>query len=468
MGDVYDYSWARPSADSIKAAGGTGVIRYLGHDRTGKCITLDEYEQLKAAGLEVGLVWELWATRAKEGYDAGAADARDANLQADMLGYPTDAAIYYACDTHAIGSLTAAYYFAGVASVPGRPVGFYGGDDPGLALLDRGIVTYFWQAGAKSWSHEYPNPSAHLVQLVGTPVPGTDRNIAQAPWGAAKENSMPTGQDLVDHALAKRGHPYSWTNRFGPDNYDCSGLVTACLWELGINPSGTNSTGLELWANAEGQPTIDPADVLHTPGALLYVWGYGAEGHVAISMGDGQHIVETPSSEGHRVGVSSFWRHNWTGASLVPGIHDQGATVNPTLKKGDSSLHVASLQLKLNREANAGLEVDGRFGEATHAAVVAFQRFWSEKGVNLAPDEVRWGIVGESTWSLLDWVEKLPDVVDDPPNPKPEPAPAPPPAPSQSGLTLDVVLWLALRDGEDYQTFRTELQRMISERGFVE
>lgn len=129
---------------------------------------------------------------------------------------------------------------------------------------------------------------------------------------------MPRPEDLINWCLSQRGHPYSWDSRFGPQNFDCSGLMTAACWANGLSPTGFNSTGLELWCRSFDLG-IEVDAALSIPGALVFIWGYGAEGHVAMSMGDGR-IVETPSAEGHFVGVSDFWRHNWTGAALIPGV----------------------------------------------------------------------------------------------------------------------------------------------------
>lgn len=67
---------------------------------------------------------------------------------------------------------------------------------------------------------------------------------------------------------------------------------------------------------------------------------------------------------------------------------------NPTLQQGDRGVAVVGLQTLLNR-FNAGLVVDGIFGAATRAAVVAFQT-----NNELRPD----GIVDATTWRVLRFV----------------------------------------------------------------
>lgn len=62
----------------------------------------------------------------------------------------------------------------------------------------------------------------------------------------------------------------------------------------------------------------------------------------------------------------------------------------PVLRRGASGFNVRELQKALSR--SRPLSIDGQFGPATHAAVVAFQR-----ANQLLPD----GIVGPLTWAAL-------------------------------------------------------------------
>ena len=64
----------------------------------------------------------------------------------------------------------------------------------------------------------------------------------------------------------------------------------------------------------------------------------------------------------------------------------------PILRKGDESGYVRTLQILLNKYNNARLDEDGIFGNATHNAVVAYQ-----KDRKLDVD----GIVGAQTWAQL-------------------------------------------------------------------
>lgn len=126
MGDVVDYSWARPAPSELRRRGYTGAIRYLSHE-TGKNLSARERDALWAEGIACGLVWESSAGRPLDGFAAGADDAREANRQADALGWPDWVPLAYAVDFDPTGRLgTITGYFQGVLSAGGRPVGVYG------------------------------------------------------------------------------------------------------------------------------------------------------------------------------------------------------------------------------------------------------------------------------------------------------------------------------------------------------
>ena len=170
---IVDYSFSRPSPSVIKAAGYSGVMRYLSAD-SGKNLSKPEATALLGAGLSIGLVWETTAMRASQGRAAGASDAAAAEAQANALGYPSTAVIFYAVDYDAMPTAVAAY-FAGVVSMAHRPVGVYGSK----RVVEGTSVPYKWQACA--WSGGLVSPGAHLYQrlraTVAHPISGTDENI---------------------------------------------------------------------------------------------------------------------------------------------------------------------------------------------------------------------------------------------------------------------------------------------------
>jgi len=160
-----DYSFARPSPQGLHDAGYTFAARYLSHD-SGKNLTADEAQALSAAGVDIVSNWESTADRALEGYDAGVADANDAQGQATGAGMPGDRPIYFSVDFDAAedqqGAINA--YFDGAASVLGvQRVGAYGGYYVIKRLFDAGKITWGWQAFA--WSGGQWDSRAQLRQI---------------------------------------------------------------------------------------------------------------------------------------------------------------------------------------------------------------------------------------------------------------------------------------------------------------
>jgi hypothetical protein len=174
MSRVLDYAWGRPSPAKLKAEGFTGVMRYLSHT-SGKNLTRDEANELTAAGLDIGVVWETSATRALDGYQAGHDDAKSAALQAVNCGVPKDRPIYFAVDFDVTRSQMSPVlrYLDGAASVLGyHDVGVYGGKRCITMAMDAGIL-WGWQTYA--WSGGQWDPRAQLQQYSnGHLVDGVD------------------------------------------------------------------------------------------------------------------------------------------------------------------------------------------------------------------------------------------------------------------------------------------------------
>lgn len=187
---ILDYSMARPDPAAIKAAGYSGVMRYLAPDNPlthGKILFAPERDSLLAAGLTIGLVWEYTAGRAAAGFDAGVADAKAAEAQASALGFPTAIPIFYAVDFGTTASVVLPY-FQGAASVATYPVGVYGSLQVTEGVLNAGSATVAWQCCA--WSGLAVSSRASLYQrlhpTVASPVAGTDEDILLHPfpmWG---------------------------------------------------------------------------------------------------------------------------------------------------------------------------------------------------------------------------------------------------------------------------------------------
>lgn len=109
---------------------------------------------------------------------------------------------------------------------------------------------------------------------------------------------MPDIEVALNYALAQTGKPYrTWGHRFGPDYFDCSGLVIRALDEAGIPlPNGIsaenewgNSVSIYNWAKNVGG-LISVEEAIRTRGAILIRgrwYGYGPMGDVKFSLGNG-------------------------------------------------------------------------------------------------------------------------------------------------------------------------------------
>ena len=170
-----DYSWTVPTPAQIKAAGFSGVLRYLSPDPT-KNLSPAERDGLLAAGLQIGLVWEAGAGSAGQGYGTGANHGAEAHRQASALGYPAACPLFYAVDDGSLSAAAVAPYFAGARTTSGYAVGVYGKGE----VVD-GTAGFKWQCSA--WSGQYVSPHAHLYQRQSEthPLAGTDENVLLNP-----------------------------------------------------------------------------------------------------------------------------------------------------------------------------------------------------------------------------------------------------------------------------------------------
>jgi len=164
-----DYAWAnpKPSPTQLKADGVAFVMRYISADPS-KDLTPAERDALLAAGISIGLVWEV------DGHMNGGAAAGEAAAVASdafciamgMPGIP----VYFACDMDPRGFSGSDWnaidgYMGAVASVLGLPrTGGYGAHDFIGHCFNAGRMTYGWQTYA--WSSGMWDSRAQLRQIL--------------------------------------------------------------------------------------------------------------------------------------------------------------------------------------------------------------------------------------------------------------------------------------------------------------
>jgi len=137
-------------------------------------------------------------------------------------------------------------------------------------------------------------------------------------------------QQFLNEALAQQGKPYVYgttnVNDPNPKSFDCEGLVKWAAAHVGVAmPSG--ATAQYVFIRDHGG-TMSVQQALHTPGALLFHFSHEprnagdvpADGHVAISVGDGVHTME---ARGRAYGVNEFANaggRSFNYAGMIPGM----------------------------------------------------------------------------------------------------------------------------------------------------
>jgi hypothetical protein len=207
MATAIDYSQGHPTADSVRAAGHSGVVRYVGTPGRTKNITAAEYRDMTSKGVGVALVYENHAGDAAGGFAAGQTAARNARADANAIGFPANKPIYFAIDSDQVTAADFAAvsaYLDGIASILGDRalVGVYGEYD----VIEKNVGTHArlgWQTAA--WSGGKRSSKAALFQRLGqTYVGGTQvdiNDILAADWGqhnAQEEDLTPDEHNELD------------------------------------------------------------------------------------------------------------------------------------------------------------------------------------------------------------------------------------------------------------------------------
>lgn len=184
---------------SLVAGGWRFICRYMSWPPNGKNLINSrppyngELSGYLAAGVQVVANWEATGKPGK-GFATGAADAREAQRQLDLMGAGTPP-VYFSIDYDAPASDQPVIdgYFDGVASVLGHArVGGYGSYYVIKRLFDGGRIAWGWQCQA--WSGGKVDPRIHMLQVNNAgyvTVGGTQCDIDQA-W-QADFGAMPRG-----------------------------------------------------------------------------------------------------------------------------------------------------------------------------------------------------------------------------------------------------------------------------------
>lgn len=195
MGGVaIDYSFSRFGNAVLKGAGVSGVIRYVCPLPNNKAITKVEYDQYKAGGIPVALVWEAGTTTWNGGYSVGLVHGKAARIQANAIGFPKHRPIYAAYDTgiNPVDLSVALAYIQGFGVGSTGPVGAYGTTFLLNHLSDSNAIQYAWQTNARGWyMNQQDFAHAVLFQRFGKTLPG----IPASAIDVSDINAVDWGQD---------------------------------------------------------------------------------------------------------------------------------------------------------------------------------------------------------------------------------------------------------------------------------
>lgn len=176
--------------------------------------------------------------------------------------------------------------------------------------------------------------------------------------------------------------------------YDCRGFTHWLLEQVGISIEGGGATS--QWTTKKNWTIQGPiSEMPRDKVCCVFVKDGSKMSHTGMYLGDGS-TVECSSNVQYFKTMKSKWTHY----AIPAGLYDGGdipvpTPTKPTLRKGDAGPYVTLAQTELiQRGYDLGSwGADGKFGQKTYEAVMAFQRDW-----NLVQD----GIVGPKTWAMLE------------------------------------------------------------------
>lgn len=180
--------------------------------------------------------------------------------------------------------------------------------------------------------------------------------------------------------------------------FDCRGFTRRLLKQVGLTLAGGGATSqwetASNWA-AKGEIKNIPYNLV----CCVFKRKDGKMSHTGMYQGGGEIIHCSTTVKRDTLPGTPAWTHWGIPAGLYTDEELRKAGVNvsegkniPTLRRGSEGDEVEELQALLNAKYGANLEIDGKFGAKTEAAVKAFQ-----KAHGLTAD----GVVGAKTRKAL-------------------------------------------------------------------
>ncbi len=271
-----------------------------------------------------------------------------------------------------------------------------------------GVYHGYWNYNGQEWYAKQVMPRVQkwqtILSIATSPVEpqghiGTASTTTPALAG-------PVVGDFVELCLKQRGDRYTWGAKPPPSDpnptaFDCSGLIWWALARLRIPfPQGS---WLQLEDCRRRGTMIVPYDkAFSIQGTLLFRHDTPAEGHVAVSLGNGS----TMEARGKAYGVNEWpsRQRHWTHAAYVPMLRYGVVPPEPTRWPGRFLMQpppmqgsdVRRWQLRM-RARGWPIGVDGVYGLESEAVCRQFQ---TDKGLMVD------GVVGPETWHAA-WVAPI-------------------------------------------------------------
>jgi cell wall-associated NlpC family hydrolase len=193
----------------------------------------------------------------------------------------------------------------------------------GSAATTSGATTTGATTAAAAQSPAFASMLADAMATGGT--------SSDPPATSTRAGADATRQAFLSNALAEQGKPYVYgaTAQItdpDPKAFDCSELTKWAAARAGVTiPDGATAQYLDIRDHGD---TMSVEQALHTPGALLFHFSHEpkdlgdipADGHVAISLGDGVHTIE---ARGHAYGTNVFGNasgRSFNFAGMIPAL----------------------------------------------------------------------------------------------------------------------------------------------------
>src|ERR1700738_2847853 len=162
LGEVWDYSFARPALENTPNI--KGVCRYLDYLPNSKVISASELAYILRCGKVVLFNWENGAVDMRQGASAGKAHGLQANRILDSLGIGVNIPIVYSADWDAQpNEYEAIQAYLDAAHTQGRPPGIYGKNAMVHYMLSNSHAVIGWTTLAWLYGQKV-SPLTHLFQ----------------------------------------------------------------------------------------------------------------------------------------------------------------------------------------------------------------------------------------------------------------------------------------------------------------